>query len=121
MATEQSHSIAASIWRNVMRRDVTVRLQAFTQSICYIDNIDIEFPNFLDPDELFERLMSAKTTTSEDETNPVNEKPEEGFVTCKRCKSRRVFWRSSHCRSMDEGSTVFFTCSECDKRWAVYA
>ena len=41
----------------------------------------------------------------------------EGVVSCKKCKSKRVWEKSVQTRSADEGATSFFTCSECKYQW----
>ena len=42
---------------------------------------------------------------------------EEGIVTCKRCKSKRVFSYQKQTRSCDEPSTTFNECVKCGDKW----
>ncbi len=42
---------------------------------------------------------------------------EEGIVTCKRCKSKRVFSYQKQTRSCDESSTTFNECVKCGDKW----
>jgi DNA-directed RNA polymerase subunit M/transcription elongation factor TFIIS len=42
---------------------------------------------------------------------------EEGTLTCKKCKSKKVFSYSKQIRSSDEPASVFAQCIECKSRW----
>ena len=73
-------------------------------------------------------VMGVETNTDDFETNLAYENGksdtpyiEEGFMSCQRCRSKRIKWTSSHCRSMDEGMTIFAECSMCSKRWKIYS
>jgi transcription elongation factor S-II len=46
-----------------------------------------------------------------------NQEVPEGLLQCSRCRSKRVIWYMSQCRSADESSSIFATCSECNKKW----
>lgn len=40
-----------------------------------------------------------------------------GILTCRACKSDKVYTYNKQTRSADEGATVFAHCSECGKKW----
>jgi len=39
------------------------------------------------------------------------------FETCGSCKSNHVTFVSKQTRSADEAATIFYTCSNCHKKW----
>jgi hypothetical protein len=39
------------------------------------------------------------------------------LIRCSRCRSADVTWEQKQTRGADESMTLFFTCSNCDKRW----
>lgn len=39
------------------------------------------------------------------------------LIRCSRCHSTDVSWEQKQTRGADESMTVFFTCTNCDKRW----
>jgi transcription elongation factor S-II len=39
------------------------------------------------------------------------------LIRCSRCRSSDVTWEQKQTRGADESMTVFFTCTNCDKRW----
>ena len=45
------------------------------------------------------------------------DKGQEGFFTCGRCKSKRTSYYQLQTRSADEPMTTFVTCHNCDRHW----
>jgi DNA-directed RNA polymerase subunit M/transcription elongation factor TFIIS len=41
----------------------------------------------------------------------------EGVLVCRKCDSRKIYSFSKQTRSMDEPTTIFAKCSECDNKW----
>lgn len=42
----------------------------------------------------------------------------EGVLTCRKCRSNKIFSYTKQTRSIDEPMTVFAKCSECGNRWS---
>jgi len=57
------------------------------------------------------------TVFKEDEKEEESLEPVIGVVSCRKCKSEKVFTFNKQTRSADEGTTVFCRCSECGTRW----
>lgn len=115
-------------------------LPTLMQIFCVLDTDDFVFANtdtstdddvktFISKAVAFRANNMNSQARNDASSNPHN-KPfsatgavttEEGFMSCERCNSKRINWTSSHCRSMDEGMTVFAECSQCFKRWKIYS
>ncbi len=42
---------------------------------------------------------------------------DDSLIRCSRCRSADVSWEQKQTRGADESMTLFFTCTNCDKRW----
>jgi DNA-directed RNA polymerase subunit M/transcription elongation factor TFIIS len=61
-----------------------------------------------------QRIIKNCMNVFEDET-------EEGgdWITCGKCKSRKILWTQKQIRAADESMTVFCTCENCHNRWTM--
>ena len=117
----------------------TNALQSLVQIFCALGADDFAYPNGEIPGDDDAKMFISKammfratnansearnfeSSTSDPQINATDGAiTEEGFMSCERCQSKRINWTSSHCRSMDEGMTVFAECSQCFKRWKIYS
>lgn len=72
-----------------------------------------------------ERWHQQHMARKSKETELQNSKPidffegedDDSLIRCSRCHSSDVSWEQKQTRGADESMTIFFTCTNCDKRW----
>lgn len=105
----------------ILQQDDESAVYLFTQLTFMLQNECSVLDSVSTAEDFVSEVANYRHYSEEKSSHESMEVVEEGFVTCKRCSSKRVEWTTSHCRSADEGSTVFFRCSECEKQWKHYA
>jgi DNA-directed RNA polymerase subunit M/transcription elongation factor TFIIS len=66
--------------------------------------------------ELWKEMIEKKNQIEESMLS-VNIKANTDLYTCKKCKSRNIYFTETQTRSADEQSTITLLCLSCGKRW----
>jgi DNA-directed RNA polymerase subunit M/transcription elongation factor TFIIS len=105
-----------SLQRNI-RQNPKLKDQLVQHTLSVIDMVDMR-PNELFPDGNYAKAMAENIHKELRKQYLTHEnKNQEGFFVCGRCKSNKTTYYQMQTRSADEPMTVFVSCLNCDRNW----
>ncbi len=103
------------------KQTVLKYINSDSTSIAYVSDANLRGPTL-------QSFMNEERERYDDTLRMLYDKVEEGSVAslkqkaavvCSKCNSSNVIMSMAQTRSADEGTTMFFTCVDCNKKWKV--